>query len=168
MLLARAWWSCGRRVWLRGRRRRRGHCARWRPRSLQQQRAVRKEISQRKGKKACKKACKQGTDLIELRLTWREMENLNFERYIRIFGDIIEDFWRFFEEFEEFWRNRFVVRRLRTSINWRQTEKMSFWGHYSLQTASEVRSDLRYKIYDPNFICYHVVCSVLAFFWTNH
>ena len=33
---------------------------------------------------------------------------------LSIFGDIIEDFWRIFEEFR---RNLFVVRRLRTSIN---------------------------------------------------
>ena len=33
---------------------------------------------------------------------------------MRLFGEIIEDFWRIFEKF---WRNWFVVRRLRTSIN---------------------------------------------------
>ena len=42
---------------------------------------------------------KQGSDLTELRLTWRKMENLNFETFIRIFGEIIEDFGIFFEEF---------------------------------------------------------------------
>ena len=42
----------------------------------------------------------QGSELIDRRLTWREMENL-------IFGDILEDLWRIFEEF---WRNLFVVR----------------------------------------------------------
>ena len=31
-------------------------------------------------------------DLTELWLTWREMENLNFETFIRIFGEIIEDY----------------------------------------------------------------------------
>ena len=41
----------------------------------------------------------------------------------RIFGDILDDFWRIFEEF---WRNLFVVRRLRTSINRRATKKMRF------------------------------------------
>ena len=65
----------------------------------------------------------QGSDLIELRLIWREMENLIFGGFLRIFGDILEDFWR---SFEEFWRNWFVVRRLRTSINWRPTKKMRF------------------------------------------
>ena len=45
------------------------------------------------------------SDLIYLRLTWREMENL----ILRIFGEILEDFWRFFEEFEEFWRKWFIV-----------------------------------------------------------
>ena len=45
---------------------------------------------------------KQGSDLIDLRLTWREMENLIYGGFFRIFGDILEDFWRFFEEF---WRN---------------------------------------------------------------
>ena len=58
-----------------------------------------------------------------MRRTWREMENLNFETFIRIFGEIIEDFWRFFEKL---WRNWFVVRRLRTSINQRPTKKMRF------------------------------------------
>ena len=53
------------------------------------------------------------------------MENLIFERFIRIFGDILEDFWTIFEEF---WRNWFIVRRrrLRTSINQRTTKKMKF------------------------------------------
>ena len=36
-----------------------------------------------------------------MRLTWKEMENLIFERFIRIFGDILEDFWTIFEEFEK-------------------------------------------------------------------
>ena len=49
---------------------------------------------------------KQSSDLRELRLTWKEMENLIFERFIRIFGDILEDFWTIFEEF---WRNWFIV-----------------------------------------------------------
>ena len=40
-----------------------------------------------------------------------------------IFGDILENFWRFFEEF---WRNWFIVRRLRTSINQRPTKKRRF------------------------------------------
>ena len=63
-------------------------------------------------------------DLRELRLTWKEMENLIFGRLIRLFGDILEDFWTLFEEF---WRNWFIVRRrLRTSINWRPTKKMRF------------------------------------------
>ena len=38
-------------------------------------------------------------DLRELRLTWKEMENLIFGRFIRLFGDILEDFWRVFEVF---------------------------------------------------------------------
>ena len=50
----------------------------------------------------------QGSDLRELRLTWKEMDNLIFERFIIIFGDIFEDFWTIFEEF---WRNWIIVRR---------------------------------------------------------
>ena len=50
----------------------------------------------------------QGTDLIDLRLTRSEIENLIFGGYLRIFGDILEGFWRFFEEL---WRKWFVVRR---------------------------------------------------------
>ena len=69
-------------------------------------------------------AQEQGSDLRELRLTWKEMENLIFERFIRIFGDILEDFWTIFEEF---WRNWFIVRRLRTSLNLRPTKKMRFY-----------------------------------------
>ena len=42
------------------------------------------------------------------------MENSIFRGFLRILGDILEDFWR---SFEEFWRNWFVVRRLRTSVN---------------------------------------------------
>ena len=101
----------------------------------------------------------QGSDLIELRVTWRETENLIFWRFLMIFGEFLGDFWKFFEEF---WRNWFVVRRrLRTSINWRPTKKMRFWGHYGLQTASEVTSDIRFQIYGPNYICYHVCLDCL-------
>ena len=32
----------------------------------------------------------------------------------------------------------------------------SLWGHYSLQTALEAKSDLRYKISDPNYLLIHV------------
>ena len=56
---------------------------------------------------------KQGTYLIDLRLTWREMENLIFGLFLRIFGYILEDFWRMFKEF---WRNWFVV------LNFHQSE----------------------------------------------
>ena len=39
---------------------------------------------------------KQGSDLIELRLIWREMENLIFggflETFLRIFGDLLRNF----------------------------------------------------------------------------
>ena len=55
----------------------------------------------------------QGLDLVDLRLTWREMEKLIFGGFLMIFGDILEDSWRFFEEL---WRNWFIVRKLRTSI----------------------------------------------------
>ena len=30
------------------------------------------------------------------------------------------------------------------------------WDHYSLQTASEVKSDLRFQISDPNYLLIHV------------
>ena len=65
---------------------------------------------------------KQGSDLIELRLTWREMKNLIFERFIRFFGHILEDFWTIFEEF---CRNWFIVGRRRLkkiSKNFHQSE----------------------------------------------
>ena len=32
----------------------------------------------------------------------------------------------------------------------------SLRGHYSLQTASEVKSDLRFEISDPNYLLIHV------------
>ena len=47
------------------------------------------------------------------------MENLTFERFIRIFGDILEDFWRIWEEF---WRNCFVVGRRRRRKNFHQSK----------------------------------------------
>ena len=50
----------------------------------------------------------QGSDLIELRLTWREMQNLIFGWFMRIFGEFL----RIFGEF----LRMFIVRRLRTSI----------------------------------------------------
>ena len=37
---------------------------------------------------------KQGTDLIDLRLTWREMENMIFGSFMKKFVGIIEYFWR--------------------------------------------------------------------------
>ena len=65
-----------------------------------------------------------------------------------IFGDILEDFWKLFEEF---WRNWFVVRRLRTSnlylvsASWKfLTTKKKF--DFGLQMASEVRFDLRIEL----------------------
>ena len=54
-------------------------------------------------------ARKQGSDLTDLRLTWREMEKYFwgiFYDFLRIF----EDFWRFYEEL---WKNWFVVRKLK-------------------------------------------------------
>ena len=47
-----------------------------------------------------------------------------------------------------------------------QNRKVGFWGHYGLQTASEeteVRPDLRSKIYGPNHL---FVLAFGAFFWT--
>ena len=70
-----------------------------------------------------------------------------FGEILIIFGDIID----------EFWRNWFVMRRrLRISVNQRTTKKMRFSGHCGLQTALEVKSDFIFKIYDPNYKCYHV------------
>ena len=54
---------------------------------------------------------KQGSDLIDLRLTWREMEGL-----------IFEDFWRFLEKFEEF---SFVEEK--KIKNFHQAETLLFW-----------------------------------------
>ena len=34
----------------------------------------------------------QGADLIDLRLTWREMEDLIFGEFLRIFGDFLRNF----------------------------------------------------------------------------
>ena len=62
---------------------------------------------------------KQGSDLRELLLTWKEMENLIFERLIRIFGDILEDFWT---NFEEFWRNWSIVGSGKKQKNFHQSE----------------------------------------------
>ena len=45
------------------------------------------------------KMIKKGSDLRELRLSWKEMENLIFERFIRILGDILGDFLRNFGDF---------------------------------------------------------------------
>ena len=40
----------------------------------------------------------------------------------------------------------------------------SLRGHYSLQTASEVKSDLRFKISDPNYLLIHVHIAYMV--WT--
>ena len=37
---------------------------------------------------------KQGSDLRDLRLTWRKMENMIFGLFMKKFGGIIEYFWR--------------------------------------------------------------------------
>ena len=73
----------------------------------------------------CTRQSRQGTDLIDLRLTWRFWFLGDFwgflETFLRIFG----------RNFEEFWRIWLVVRRkLRTSMNQRPTRKMRFWGHW--------------------------------------
>ena len=60
---------------------------------------------------------KQGSDLIDLRLTWRE---LIFWVIFELFGDILEDFWR---TFEEFWRNWFVEEKIK---NFRKVENEPF------------------------------------------
>ena len=44
---------------------------------------------------------KQGSDLIDLQLTQREMENLIFGSFFSIFGDIIEYFGDFLRSFGE-------------------------------------------------------------------
>ena len=38
----------------------------------------------------------------------------------------------------------------------------SLQGHYSLQTASEVKSDLRFEISDPNYLLIHVHIADMA------
>ena len=43
--------------------------------------------------------CQQGSDLIDLQLTCKDMENFIFAWFLRIFGDILEDFRRIFEDF---------------------------------------------------------------------
>ena len=40
----------------------------------------------------------------------------------------------------------------------------SLRGHYSLQTASEVKSDLRFEISDPNYLLIHVHIAYMV--WT--
>ena len=40
----------------------------------------------------------------------------------------------------------------------------SLWGHYSLQTASKVKSDLRFEISDPNYLLIHV--HIVYMVWT--
>ena len=52
---------------------------------------------------------KQGSDLIDLRLTWRE---LIFWVILEVFGDILEDFWRTFGE---------------KIKNFRKVDKEPFW-----------------------------------------
>ena len=50
---------------------------------------------------------------------------------------------------------------LRTSINRRPAKKTRFWGYCGIQTASDVRSGLRFKIYGPNYTCSHVCLDEL-------
>ena len=79
----------------------------------------------------------QGSDLIELRLTWREMENFIFVRFIRVFGEILEDFWR---TFEEFWRNWFVEEKIK---NFRKVENEPFWWpQRPLQPPNSLRGQI--------------------------
>ena len=53
-------------------------------------------------------ACtKQGSDLIDLRLTWREFI---FWVIFEVFGDILVDFWR---TFEDLGRNWFVEEKIK-------------------------------------------------------
>ena len=64
-----------------------------------------------------------------------------------IFGSIPRDFCR---NFKEVWRNWFVVRSSINQVATKEiaTKKIRFRGHCGLQTASEVRSDLKFEIDD--------------------
>ena len=46
----------------------------------------------------------------------------------------------------------------------------SLWGHYSLQTASEVKLDLRFEISDPNYLLIHVHIGIgpLSSLWGHY
>ena len=74
--------------------------------------------------------------------------------FLRIFGDILEDFWRIFEEFG---RNLFVVRRLRTSINQRLTKKIT-----TVASKQPRRSDLTSDLKSMAQTTY-----VTMFVWTD-
>ena len=88
---------------------------------------------------------KQGSNLINLRRTWRKMDNLIFGWFMRIFGDFLRNF----GEIRSLRRRR----RLRTSI--KQRPSWGPWGHYSLQMASQLKFYLRFGICGPNCICNH-------------
>ena len=80
---------------------------------------------------------KQGSDLIDLRLTRREMENLIFW----IFGVILEDFWRFCEEF---WRNLFVEEKKIKNFHQAETERKNLILASKQPRRSNLTSDLEF------------------------
>ena len=44
---------------------------------------------------------------------------------------------------------------------------MRFWGQYGLQTALEVKYKIRFEIFGPNYICYHVCLGSFDLFGPN-
>ena len=78
---------------------------------------------------------------------------------MRIFGEV-------FGKFEEFWRNWFLVRTsdLHLVSASRKFSQQTKKFDYGLQTASEVRFDLRFGICGPNCICNHVCFGCLGLF----
>ena len=96
---------------------------------------------------------------ISTRLFWFLGDFWGFlENFLKIFGYI----------FEEFWRNLFLVRRIRNELlSIGDQQKMRVWGHYDRLTALDVRSDLRFEMYGPNYICYHDCLDCFGPFWNR-
>ena len=83
----------------------------------------------------------------------KEMECLILWTFIRIFGNAWGIFGEFFES---------LSFELETLLKYFWT--FSDWG---LQTASEVRSDLRLEMNGPNCLYHHVHMDCFDLFWTN-
>ena len=115
----------------------------------------------------------QGSDLIDLRLTWRKSETSIFMDFWRHSWGFLEIFWGIWGILEKLAR---CEKKIKNFHHFETNKENEVLGQYGLQTASEVKSKIRFEIYGPNYLCHHVTLAVLTSctlitkydWWSNH